>query len=117
MAVELTDGTNTVVFDVIKDVTPMVIKDLSIVETVSGTVALDKGRTGDAIALHGTQYTSGYAEMEKINNFTGNEVALSGMTDSNHDGDYFIRLLRFMAGQGYPANMYDFNLELERVRD
>lgn len=117
MAVELTDGTNTVTFDVIKDVVPIVIKDLSMIETASGTVAIDKGRTGNALNLNGTQYTSGYAEMEKINVFTGSEVALSGMADSNHDGDYFIRLLRFMASEGYPTNMYDFNIELERVRD
>lgn len=117
MAVALTDGSNTVTFDVIKNVVPIVVKDLSMVETASGTVALDKGRTGNSLNLNGTQYTSGYANMEKINVFTGGEVELSGMADSNHNGDYFIRLIRFMASEGYPANMYDFNLELERVRD
>ncbi|MCK5018101.1 MAG: hypothetical protein KAS32_13675 [Candidatus Peribacteraceae bacterium] len=117
MAVELTDGTDTVTFDVIKNITPVVVKDLNMLETPHGTVAIDKGRTGNALSLDGTQYTSGYANMEQINDFTGNEVALSGMPDSNHDGDYFIVSLHFMASEGYPADMYDFNIELERARD
>ena len=117
MAVELTDGANTVTFDVIKSVAPMVIKELNMVETASGTVAIDKGRVNNSINMHGTQYTSGYANMEQINDFTGDEVELAGMDDTNHNGDYYIKLIRFMAGEGYPADMYDFSLDLERVRD
>ena len=117
MAVTLSDGVDTVTLDVIKDVVPTVTKDLNIVETTSGTVAIDKGRTSNLICLHGTQYTSGYANMEQINDFTGDEVELAGMGDTNHNGDYYIKLIRFMAGEGYPADMYDFSLDLERVRD
>jgi len=117
MAVTLTDGVDTVTFDVIKNLVPVTTKNLNIVETVSGTVAIDKGRTGNTINFNGTQYTSGHTSMQQLNAFAGSEVELAGMDDSNHDGDYYIRQLRFMAGEGYPTDMYDFNLELERVRD
>ena len=113
----LTDGTNNVIFDVVKEVIPTVVKDVQIQETTSGTVVLDKGRSSDVLRLIGTQYTNGYANMEKVNNFTGSEVELKGMVDSNHNGDYFIQNLQFNAQSGYPSNMYDFNIELQRVRD
>ena len=119
MAVTLTVDSTVVTLTVVKFVSPVVTKNLQMIETVSGTVPKDEGRSGDKISISGTQTTTAYADIHQLNSFmdAGSEVELEGMEDSNHDGQYYIRSLDFNAEAGYPSNMYDFNIDLERARD
>jgi len=119
MAIVLTDGSNNVTFDVVKNVVPVVVKNLEMVETSSGTVPMDKGRVSDGIRLNGTLYTSGYTDINQLNGFMDarSEVTLSGMDDTNHNCGYFIRALSFSSDAGFPSDMYDFSIDLEKARD
>ena len=112
----ISDGSNTVTLEIVKNLTPVTVKDLYFTKT---NIPIDKGRTSDGVRLDGTIISTAYADVEQLNSFmtAQSEVEVLHFVDSNLDGDYVIRSLVFSARAGYQANMYDYQMELEKVRD
>lgn len=81
-------------------------------------VQLDRGKTGDALTLSGTETSSATANMESLNTFMDLKriVTVSGLPDDNLNTDYRISNLDFVQEAGF-VDVYNYNITLERIYD
>lgn len=120
MTLTLTGTNSTVTLTDPKTVSTTTVKNMSILTLYDGDEkAVDRARTSDGITLTGTQTTSAYTKCKTLNQIMDgeNEVTISGLADSNLNADYRIGNFSFSADIGYPTNMYDWTITLERMRD
>ena len=78
----------------------------------------DYGKSGDILKLTGKIITNAYNSVASINTIMDNQeiVTITGLPDSNHDTDYYIKNFSFKQNSGMIAR-YDYSLSLERIRD
>jgi hypothetical protein len=76
----------------------------------------DMSRAGKSLSLSGWSTVSYYEKMQSIADMAhySSSVSLSGLPDSNLDGDYYIRSFSFNQEGGQP-HLYTWRLDLEEA--
>ena len=76
----------------------------------------DFGRAGKTLVLRGTETTDAQSKMQTLKTMThyGKYITLSGLPDSNLDGNYYITDFRWEKREGY-VNIVDWELTLEEA--
>jgi len=120
MVVILTSSTDSVVLDVVKNISFNTSRVVNTYVFTDDTAAiLDEGKNIDQIVVsgvfHGSSFSS-YANTINTMMDRQDEITVTGFDDNNLNTDYIINDFNFDATGGRPE-VYDFNITLERLRD
>lgn len=115
--IELNDGTTYIYLDMPTAMMESTTKTVqNIVFNDGNDVQVDRGKTGDALTLSGTETSSVTATMQDLNTIIDEIVTVSGLPDSNLNTDYRISNFDFNQEAGMP-DIYSYNITLERIYD
>jgi len=76
-----------------------------------------RGKEKDYLVIEGEEITTGEDKVQKIRNYIalGYKMAVSGLSDTNLNTDYYIKDINAEKHEGYCSGRYRYTLTLERI--